>query len=301
MTRMASIGMVILMLSGCDYIPVNYQGLETEGEQEELLEETGEVMVSCNVTVEGMSSEVMTKGMTVDGAEMTNLWVFDCKTNGCVLMAQQGSGEKDFGRVKFKVNRGEHLLAFVVSRGDDAEWSEATGNMVWGKVKDTFWTTRNLDTTDGSPAQLNVSLDRIAGKIGVTFMDIVPGELKKVTTYMSDWYYGISLKTGEGVGGLNSEASTSGEVEVDVPAAYVGSTGLQVSVWGFSRQAGFTTDVDFVWRYADGSTITEKRCEDVPVFKNRVTKITGKMLEEEASVDVGLNGTWGEDYEYGMK
>ena len=132
-------------------------------------------------------------------------------------------------------------------------------------------------------------------------MDVIPSELKKVTTYMSNWYYGISLKTGEGVGGLNSEASTSGEVEVDVPAAYVGSTGLQVSVWGFSRQAGFTTDVDFVWRYADGSTITEKRCEDVPVFKNRVTKITGKMLEEEASVDIGLNGTWGEDYEYGMK
>ena len=136
--------------------------------------------------------------------------------------------------------------------------------------------------------------------MSVEFGDVVPDELKKVSAYVDKWLCGLDVRTGEGVGTLSSTEAQGTEMEVDVPAAYIGRTGLQISLWGFSRKAGFDANVDFVWRDAAGTTIAEKRCEGVPIWANRVTKISGLMLNSEAAVGVGVNGAWGEEYDYEM-
>ena len=296
--RMVSIGMAILMLSACDKVVINYgEGSDVNEWQGEMSEEDGGTWVTCDIRTGGTEG---TRSIVVDGASMTDLWAFDCGADECVVVAQQNSEDSEFGRVKFRLSKGTHTLAFVVSRGDDPEIDEGTGRIAWGKVKDTFWCSKVVEVSGTESIELDVTLQRVVGKMSVEFGDVVPDELKKVSTYVDKWLCGLDVRTGEGVGTLSSIEAEGTEMEVDVPAAYIGRTGLQISLWGFSRKAGFDANVDFVWRDAAGATIAEKRCEGVPIWANRVTKISGLILNSEAAVGVGVNGAWGEEYDYEM-
>ena len=291
----------VLMLSACDKVVIDYQeligGQDSEGV--EMTEEDGRVWVTCDVRADGIGGNG-TRGLSADGVELTDLWVFDCGISECKVVATQNSEDAGFGKVKFKLKKGTHRLAFVVSRGEDAEWNESSGRIAWGKVKDTFLGVKDVEINGSAGVSMSIELGRVVGKLNVTFSDVVPAELKAVSVYVDEWLCGLDVRTGEGVGSLTSEQGESTEMEVSVPAAYVGTTGLQIALWGFSRDAGFATGVDFVWRNSDGESIAEKRCEDVPLWKNRVTKVSGLMMSGEATVDLSVGGQWGEGYDYEM-
>lgn len=292
---------VMLVLSACDKVVIDYQELigGEDAEGIEMAEENAGVWVTCDVRADGIGGNG-TRGLSADGVELTDLWVFDCGVSECKMIATQNSEDAGFGKVKFKLDKGTHRLAFVVSRGEDAEWNESSGRIAWGKVKDTFWGVKDVEIDGGAGVSMSVALDRVVGKLNVAFSDVVPAELKAVSAYVDEWLCGLDVRTGEGVGSLTSEQGENTEMEVSVPAAYVGTTGLQIVLWGFSRDAGFTTGVDFVWRDSDGESITEKRCEDVPLWKNRITKVMGLMMSGEATVDLSVGGRWGEEYDYEM-
>ena len=114
MTRMVGIGMAILMLSACDKVVINYgEGSDVNEWQGEMSEEDGGTWVTCDIRTGGTEG---TRSIVVDGASMTDLWAFDCGADECVVVAQQNSEDSEFGRVKFRLKKGTHTLAFVVSR-----------------------------------------------------------------------------------------------------------------------------------------------------------------------------------------
>ena len=296
--RMAGITMAMLMFSACDKVVLSENWYETGEEMEEV--ESGALVV-CNVNALGLGAdeqqEVGTRGLSADGYELTEIWVFDCFENGCKLVAKQTSEEENFGVVRFRLDYGQHRLAFVASRGQDADYSEQTCHIVWGKVKDTFWNFQDVVVDGSTPKSLNVALDRVVGKLKVDFSDTVPAELKKVTMCVESWMFGIDVRTGEGVGSLTTAAATDGDMEIEVPTAYVGTKKLSLSLWGFSRQNGISTDVNIAW--SNGSTvIAERTCEGVPLWKNKVTRISGEMLKKEMEGTLNVNGLWDEQYEY---
>lgn len=293
---------VVLMFSACGKIVLDENFVE-RGEEMEVAESG--VLVICNVNAEGLGAHerqgVGTRGLSADGYELTEIWVFDCLEDGCKLLAKQTSEEESFGQVRFRLDFGEHKLAVVASRGEDADFSEENGRLVWGKVKDTFWNVKNLDVSGGSTMSFNLNLNRVAGKIKVDFLDVVPAELKKVNVYVAKWLTGIDVRTGEGVGSMTATTPTEEEMEITVPSQYVGTQQLSISLWGFSLDDGFSSDVDLVWRNGLSSIISERLCTNVPIWKNKVTRISGELMKGEASGTLSVNGSWGDQYDYNLQ
>ena len=233
--------------------------------------------------------DVVTRGdLTADGKEMTDLWVFDYVDDECVQTVHQTDEDDEFGSPSVTLSYGSHHLYFVASRGTGANLSTEDGVITWSSVKDTFWGDLTLNVTDASLGAQAVTLGRSVTKLRVSVTDAVPAACSSVVIEPATWYMGLNYLTGEA-----AEESDDVAVSISVPSSYAGTIGqLQMSVFGFSDVAEWTTDVTVSARDGGGSVIGAVSINDAPFKMNRATNFTGSLFSESSTLDISLDEDW---------
>lgn len=226
-------------------------------------------------------------GLTADGTEMTDLWLFDYVGGQLVQQLHQTPADADWGTPSLTLAYGSHHIYFVAARGDGPTVDASTRIITWTKPKDTFWKDYQVDVTETTKKDRSLTLSRVATKLAVHIADKVPAELKKVVITPASWYYGFDYVTG------TAEIEQQTERSVDVPASYVGTTGeLLVSIFGLSDAEEWTTDVAVKALDADGSVLGQVTISGAPFKRNRVTDYTGNLLGSGGKMTLDLDDTW---------
>jgi hypothetical protein len=264
-----------LILTGCEKNEVINQTVD---------DGTTEVhfsVVPWQVTIEPMGTRA-----TASEAGMTDLWLLAYSADTLAAEMHQTKDDANFGTFGLKLKYGKYKFYAVSSRGLSAAVDTTARTISWDKVRDTFWAVDSMTVVGGSTANKTISLDRVVGRAVLHLTDLVPDGAQKVVFHPSHWYYGVNYQTGAAVG--DSDA----EINVDIPASYIGQQGLQVSYMSISNEDDWTTDMAIAMKSAGDAELGSVQLKDVPMGRNKTVTMTGALCGGTRSLGIRLNDTW---------
>jgi hypothetical protein len=217
---------------------------------------------------------------------MTDLWLLAYSADTLAAEMHQTKDDANFGTFGLKLKYGKYKFYAVSSRGLSAVVDTTARTISWDKVRDTFWAVDSMTVVGGSTANKTISLDRVVGRAVLHLTDLVPDGAQKVVFHPSHWYYGVNYQTGAAVG--DSDA----EINVDIPASYIGQQGLQVSYMSISNEDDWTTDMAIAMKSAGDAELGSVQLKDVPMGRNKTVTMTGALCGGTRSLGIRLNDTW---------
>lgn len=166
---------------------------------------------------------------------------------------------------------------------------------------DTFYKSLEITVSDTS-ANHAINLERIVGKLEITFTDVMPANAKTITYSYGAEYPIFDFQNGKPqqiYGAIlypNSSDFRAGMVDmvktVSVPDSAKGQTGFNLS--NFIMNTGGYLTVNINCYDADSKLISTRKIENVPVEKNKITKLTGKLFDVNANFGIDVNDNWDE-------
>jgi hypothetical protein len=204
----------------------------------------------------------------------------------------QTSEDDDFGTPSIDMDYGQHTLYFIASRGSGATIDTESKTLTFSTVRDTFWKSLAFTVTASSNTNRTVTMDRCVTKLTLTFTDAIPESAAAFNMTPSAWHYGIDYTTGEPTAAVNAQTVT-----INVPAANIGQTGLEASIFGFSGTDEWTTNIIVDCKTADGAILGQAEISSAPFKRNRVTQYSGPLFDKTRSMTVTLNDSWDEAYD----
>ena len=235
------------------------------------------------VTIEPMGTRA-----TVSEAGMTDLWLLAYSADTLVAEVHQTKDDANFGTFSLNLKYGKYKFYAVSSRGLSAVVDTTARTITWDKVRDTFWNVDSMTVVGGSTANKTISLSRVVGRAVLQLTDVVPEGAQQVTFKSSHWYYGLCYLNGE------PTADSDAEINVDIPASYIGQQGLQVSYMSISAENDWTTGMAIAMKGAGDAVLGSVTLSDVPMGRNKTVTMTGALLGGTRSLGVNLNDTWGD-------
>lgn len=269
-----------LILAGCN---------QEEEVAEPATDGTTEVRFSINeldVTTEPMGTRA-----SVTDANMTDLWLLAYSADTLAAQVHQSATDAAFGSFSLKLKHGTYIFYVVASRGVSPVLDTTAKTITWGSVRDTFWAVDGMTVSGEDSANKTINLDRVACRARLSITDVIPDGAQKVVFRPSHWYYGLNYQTGAAVG--DSDA----EINVDIPASYIGQQGLQVSYMSISAKDDWITDMAIAMKDAGDAELGSVQLKDVPMGRNKTVTMTGALLGGTRSLGVSLNDTWGDSSE----
>lgn len=234
---------------------------------------------------------VTRSALTADGKDMTDLWVLDYMGGVLVQQLHQTAADADFGTPSLSMDLGAHHIYFVASRGASPTLSTDEHTITWATTSDTFYKDYSVSVTSGTASVQNVTLDRVATKLSITINDEVPTGTAYVEITPVTWYYGLDYLTG-----APTSAETSAPRTINIPSSKIGTTGLNLNIFGLSGTTEWTTDVTVTACDGNDNTIGQATIDDAPFMANRVTSYCGNLFTSGGSFALSLNSMWGEDH-----
>lgn len=229
----------------------------------------------------------MTRSLTADGKDMTDVWVMDYVGTECQQTVHQTASDADFGTPTLDLGLGTHHLYFVASRGVGAVLNTTTHALTFTSVRDTFWKDHEITINSGtSSGNRSVTLDRIVTKLKLTFTDAIPEGATTFNVTPSSWYYGIDYTTGK-----PSEATSNGTITVNIPSSEIGVSNEAVSIFGFSTATEWTTDIA-ISANSTTSVLGSASISDAPFKRNRTTEYSGPLFSSSGRMTANLSTDW---------
>lgn len=263
-------------------------GCESVDELHAIDDDECEITFACG----GFGATGATRGLEADGKGMTDLWVMDYTQGELVQQMHQSGTDADFGAPTMRLRTGEHQICFVASRGTGAALDTEAHTIAWARPSDTFHKSITLNVNPSSAAQQQVTLERVATRLRLTLTDEVPADAATVCLKPAKWYTGMDCLSGE-----PSEAVTDYTSTVTLPESVRGTTGLQMSIFGLSSAAQWTTDVALTSTNADGALIGAGTIKSAPMRRNVITNCTGPLFSSVTVGGIVLNTEWLPDVE----
>jgi hypothetical protein len=235
-----------------------------------------------------LSTAPMTRALTADGKQMTDVWVLDYVGGELQQQLHQTSADPDFGQPTLDLALGSHHLYFIASRGSDATLNTDAHTLSFAKVLDTFWRDYELTVTTGtSSGNRAVTLDRVVTKLKVLFTDAIPTGAATFNITPNTWYYGFDYQTGE-----PSAAAPSQAISVAIPSSEIGHENVFLNIFGFSGTTEWTTDVAVNCKDADNAVLGQATIPSAPFVRNRVTEYSGPLFTAGSGMTLSLNTDW---------
>jgi hypothetical protein len=252
-------------------------------------------MVSVTFNVSGdftLSTSPITRALTADGKEMTDVWVLDYVGGVLQQQVHQTSADADFGTPTLSLGLGDHHIYFVASRGTGAILDTDAHTMTFTKVLDNFWKDYAITITGGTASgSRSVALDRIVTKLKVVFSDAIPTGAATFNVTPSVWHYGFDYTTGN-----PTAATASQNIVVNIPNASIGVAGESVSIYGFSGTTEWVTDIAINCKKSDDTVLGTATITSAPFVRNRVSEYTGPLFGDNGSMTLSLNTDWSTSY-----
>ena len=252
------------------------------------------VTITFNCRGFDFSSEPFgTRALTADGKAMTDLWVLDYP-NGATqpsAVIHQTSDNEDFGSPTLNLAVGSHHVYFIASRGQDATIDTDAHTITFGKVRDTFYMDYEINVTATSNGSRSVTLERIVTKFTAIITDAIPEGAATFNMTPAQWYYGWDY-----VAGTPTTATTSQAITINIPASEIGKTDELLSIFGFSSDTEWTTDIALGCKTSTGTILGTATISDVPLKHNRITTFSGPLFSANGLTTVSLSTDWQTDY-----
>lgn len=231
--------------------------------------------------------------LSADGKDLTDVWVLDYMNGELVQQIHQGDNTAaDFGKPVMQLAYGEHHVYFIASRGTGATLDTNAGTITFSRVLDTFWKDYEVSVVSTSNGNRAVTLDRVTTKLRLTFTDYLPADAAVVKIAPHTWYYGLNYKTGVPCG-VQTDPVTS----IAIPESQRGKTGVQVSLFGFSPSAEWTTDVTISSEKEDHTVLGTATLSGAPFKPNRVSDYSGPLFGSGGTITLSLDSEWEPYYE----
>jgi hypothetical protein len=236
-----------------------------------------------------LSTSPMTRSLTADDKDMTDVWVLDYV--GGTLQQQLHQSDNtadDFGTPTLDLAMGTHHLYFIASRGQSPTLNTTNHTLTFGKILDTFWKDYEITITAGtSGGSRNVALDRIVTRLKVTFSDAIPDGAASFNVTPASWHYGFDYLTGNPTSVTASQAIT-----VNIPSSSIGKTDQYLSIYGFSSTTEWMTDVALNCKAANNDVLGSATIADAPFLRNRSSDYTGLLFTDNGGWTLSLNTDW---------
>lgn len=235
-----------------------------------------------------LRTNAMTRSLTADGKEMTDVWVLDYVGAECLQTIHQTAEDDDFGQPTLTLAMGDHHLYFIASRGSGATLNTTNHTIVFARVLDTFWKDYSITISAGSSSGSRaVALDRIVSKLKVVFSDAIPAGAATFNVTPASWHYGFNYMTGEPTTATSSQAIT-----INIPASEIGVVNEAISVFGFSSANEWTTNVSIDCKGSDNGILGSAVISGAPFVRNRVSEYTGPLFGDNGAMNMSLNADW---------
>ena len=251
-------------------------------------------LVTINFSVGGdftISTQPFTRSLEADGKTMTDLWVLDYIGGSLSQQLHQTSSDEDFATPTLNLSVGNHHIYFIASRGSGATLSTENHTITFTRVLDTFYKDYEINVTATSNGSRSVTLDRIVTKLNTVITDAIPKGAATFNLTPEAWHYGIDYTTG-----LPISATASQTITINIPSSEIGFTNEHLSIFGFSTEDEWTTNVTLNCKKADGTTIGSATLADVPLKRNRITTYSGPLFSAEGLTTVNLSTDWLDAY-----
>lgn len=238
-----------------------------------------------------LTQKAMTRALTADGKDMTDLWVLDYMGDELKQQIHQTADEEDFGTPTLNLATGSHHLYFIASRGVLPTLDTSAKTITFASVRDTFYKDLALSVNASSSGSRNVTLDRCVTKLRIVISDAIPEGAATISMTPAAWYYSINYLTGE-----PTTATPSHAISITIPPASIGQTNLEASIFGFSVAEQWTTDISIACKASDESVLGQATISSAPMRRNRVTEYSGKLFSGRSGFSVSLLSAWDADY-----
>lgn len=247
---------------------------------------------------QGFELQPFTRSLEADGKSMTDLWVLDyIGTIGTIenmTLAQQihqTSADEDFGTPTLNLAVGNHHIYFIASRGSGATLSTENHTITFTRVLDTFYKDYEINVTATSNGSRSVTLDRIVTKLTTVITDAIPEGAATFNLTPEAWHYGIDYTTG-----LPISATASQTITINIPSSEISVTNEHLSIFGFSTEDEWTTNLTLNCKKADGTILGSAVLADVPLKQNRITSYSGPLFFSNGQTTVSLSTEWDTEY-----
>lgn len=238
-----------------------------------------------------ISTVPMTRAMTADGKSMTDLWVLDYSEGNLLQTIHQTSEDADFGTPTINLDYGDHTIYFVASRGSSATIDTDAKTLTFGRVSDTFWQSLALTVTSTTDASRTVTLSRIVTKLTTVITDAIPEGAATFNLTPEAWHYGIDYTTG-----LPISSTASKSITINIPSSEIGVTNEHLSIFGFSSEDEWTTDIALDCQNSSGAILGQAAITAAPFKRNRITSYSGPLFDRTRSMTLTLSDSWEDTY-----
>ena len=230
-----------------------------------------------------------TRSLEADGKAMTDLWVLDYPSGQSTpsIQLHQVSTDEDFGTPTLNLSVGSHHVYFIASRGSGATLSTENHTITFTRVLDTFYKDFEINVTATSNGSRSVTLERIVTKLTTVITDAIPEGAATFNLTPEAWHYGIDYTTG-----LPISATASQTITINIPSSEIGVTNEHLSIFGFSTEDEWTTNVTLNCKKADGTILGSAVLANVPLKRNRITEYTGPLFSSNGQTTVDLTTDW---------
>ena len=153
------------------------------------------------------------------------------------------------------------------------------------KVRETFAKTQPVVVSGTAAMDLGtITLNRVISRLGIVSTDKRPANAAKIRTTFGGGSKRVSPETG-------LAADDAGFVTVSLPKAVVGeSIGISNSLFLASDEEKMDVTIEVL--DANDEVLYTKVVEDVPLKRNRMTKLTGALFNATATSAFQLETTW---------
>ena len=237
----------------------------------------------------GFELQPFTRSLEADGKALTDLWVLDYIGTTLAQQIHQVSTDTDFGTPTLNLAVGNHHIYFIASRGSGATLSTENHTITFTRVLDTFYKDYEINVTATSNGSRSVTLERIVTKFTTVITDAIPEDAATFNLTPEAWHYGIDYTTG-----LPISATASQTITINIPSSEIGFTNEHLSIFGFSTEDEWTTNVTLNSKKADGTILGSAVLSNVPLKRNRITEYTGPLFSSNGLTTVGLSTDWGD-------
>lgn len=151
-------------------------------------------------------------------------------------------------------------------------------------VRETFVYTRDVNITSTAAVDLSATLSRVVAQLGVISTDVRTADAVKLRTTFSAGGQGVNPMTGLSTANTGFSNTLEFNNEVGQKAAMGNFVFLKTD------EQTMTVTIDVL--DADDNVLNSRVVNDVPLKRNRITKLTGPIYTATASSDFVLDTDW---------
>ena len=227
-----------------------------------------------------------------DGIKALTLAFYDTNGTEVYKTTQQKSDNTTyttFGQFKLNLYKGSYTMV-VVGRdyfaNDVFTLTSPTEAVYTGaRARDTFTSTQAVNITNTNAVNLNATLDRIVAKVLVESTDIRSAEADSIRTTLSAGGKSFNPSTGLALTNTGYSNTLKGSGTNNNAVAQVGT-------YVFLQSDEQTMNVTIDVLDKDKNVITHREVNNVPLKRNRTTKLTGLLFSASLTSTFQVNADW---------